>query len=215
MIRLTNDNPHDNLSSVLNLFYVKDKSVWVRGGGPGPGYEDISLDDYVRIISQKHDLDIAQSENDEDISCEMNELLFDGTDTVEGIIATLYTAGWAFAELRERLFSYEDTCLTPEEIMGLCKMDKRAKMAELLRMEENKPLTMEEMREMGRRPVWFHWLHNDLTKTDMWRVISGVCEFTVYFTDDKGSGIIRDYGNTWLAYRREPEEAGKEKGKLI
>ncbi len=79
----------------------------------------------------------------------------------------------------------------------------------------NAPLTMEEMREMGRRPVWFHWLHNDLTKTDMWRVISGVCEFTVYFTDDKGSGIIRDYGNTWLAYRREPEEAGKEKGKLI
>lgn len=109
MERLTNDNPQDNVSSALNLFYVKDGSAWVRGGGPGPEYKDISLDDYVRMISQKWNLDIAKSENDEDISCEMAELLFDGTDTVEGIIATLYTAGWAFAELRERLFTYEDT----------------------------------------------------------------------------------------------------------
>ena len=107
MERLTNDYPQDNVSSALNLFYVKDRSAWVRGGGPGPEYKDISLNDYVRMISQKHNLDIAQSENDEDISCEMAELLFDGTDTVEGIIATLYTAGWAFAELRERLFAYE------------------------------------------------------------------------------------------------------------
>lgn len=35
-----------------------------------------------------------------------------------------------------RLAAYEDTGLTPEEIDGLCKMDKRAKMAKMLRWEE-------------------------------------------------------------------------------
>lgn len=33
----------------------------------------------------------------------------------------------------DRLAAYEDTGLTPEEIMGLCEMDRRAKMAEVLR----------------------------------------------------------------------------------
>lgn len=166
MKRLTTDNPQDNLSSALNLFYVKDSYAWVRGGGSGPEYKDISLVDYVRMISKKHNLDIAQSENDEDISCEMADLLFDGTDTVDGIIATLYTAGWAFAELRERLFAYEDTRLTPEEIFGLCSMEKRSGMAKMLRWEEaerdgrlvvlppNDPLTLEELRNMRGEPAY-------------------------------------------------------------
>ena len=36
----------------------------------------------------------------------------------------------------EKLFAYEDTGLTPEEIIGLCSMDRRARMAEILRSEE-------------------------------------------------------------------------------
>lgn len=39
-----------------------------------------------------------------------------------------------------RLSAYEDTGLTPEEIIGLCEMDKRAKMADLLRLEEYQSL---------------------------------------------------------------------------
>lgn len=35
-----------------------------------------------------------------------------------------------------RLAAYEDTGLEPEQIMGLCGMDKRAKMADILRLEE-------------------------------------------------------------------------------
>lgn len=108
MKRLTNDNPQDNVSSALNLFYVKDGWTWVRGGGPGPDYADVTLNDYVRMIARDHGLEIAKSSNDDEISCEMAELLFDGTSTVEGIVATLYTAGWAFAVLRERLKRYEE-----------------------------------------------------------------------------------------------------------
>lgn len=109
MKRLTNDNPQDNVSSALNLFYVKDGWTWVRGGGPGQDYADISLNDYVRMIAGDHGLEIAKSSNEDEISCEMAELLFDGTSTAEGIVATLYTAVWAFAEIRERLKMYEDT----------------------------------------------------------------------------------------------------------
>ena len=54
----------------------------------------------------------------------------------------------------DRLAAYEDTGLTPEEIMGLCRMDRRAKMAELLRMEENKPLTPDDLPKMDGTPVW-------------------------------------------------------------
>lgn len=39
-----------------------------------------------------------------------------------------------------RLAAYEDTGLEPEEIMGLCELDRRAKMADLLRLEEYQAL---------------------------------------------------------------------------
>lgn len=35
-----------------------------------------------------------------------------------------------------RLAAYEDTGLTPEEIQGLCEMDKRSRMAQMLRWEQ-------------------------------------------------------------------------------
>lgn len=104
---LVNDDPQDNVSTALNLFYAKNGETWVRGGGPGPEYEDISLNDYVRLIAKEHNLEMAKNESDEEISFEMAELLLDGTGTMEGIVATLYTAAWAFAELRERLKGYE------------------------------------------------------------------------------------------------------------
>lgn len=36
----------------------------------------------------------------------------------------------------EKLAAYEDTGLDPEEIAGLCEMDKRSKMAKMLRWED-------------------------------------------------------------------------------
>lgn len=41
---------------------------------------------------------------------------------------------------QELLQAYKDTGLEPEEIMGLCEMDRRAKMADLLRLEEYQAL---------------------------------------------------------------------------
>ena len=113
---LVDDDPQDNVSTALNLFYVKDEWVWVRGGGPGPDYADVSLCDYIRQIAKEHNLSLPEG-NDDEMSMEMPELLLDGTDTMEGIVATLYTAAWAFAELRERLKRYEATGKTADELL--------------------------------------------------------------------------------------------------
>ena len=50
----------------------------------------------------------------------------------------------------DRLAAYEDTGLEPEEISKLCSMTEWAKMADLLRMEESKPLTSDELLKMDR-----------------------------------------------------------------
>lgn len=48
-------------------------------------------------------------------------------------------ATWV-SQMRASLEAYENTGLAPEEIMGLCEMDRRAKMADLLRLEEYQAL---------------------------------------------------------------------------
>ena len=113
---VVSDDPQDNVSTALNLFYVKDGWTWVRGGGPAPDYADVSLCDYIRLIAKEHGLDMAEGDDDA-ISMEMAELLFDGTSTIDGIVATLYTAAWAFAELREKLKGYEATKRTAEDLL--------------------------------------------------------------------------------------------------
>lgn len=117
MKRLTTDTPKDNIETSLNLFYVKDGWTWIRGGGPAPDYADISLNDFVRMLVKANIPDNPElPENDDDLSMMMAEWLMDDPASAEGIIALLYTAGWAFAELRHLLAAYEDTGLEPEEI---------------------------------------------------------------------------------------------------
>ena len=103
MNRITTDHPSDNIETALNLFYIKNGEAWVRGGGPGPEFPYVSLFDYLREIVQTHGLEI-------DISDETAIGLSVYESLLEGIVATLYTAGWAFAELRARLELYENIC---------------------------------------------------------------------------------------------------------
>lgn len=114
MRRLTTDEPKGNVQTALNLFYIKDHETWVRGGGPGPEYADVSLFDYTRTIIKTHMPDVELPDDNDNFSMMMTEWLFDGPESAEGVIATLYTAAWAFAELRHRLAAYEDTGLEPD-----------------------------------------------------------------------------------------------------
>ena len=109
MMRLTTDAPETNLESALNLFYAKDGEAWVLRGGSDSANVDVTLFDYIRSAILNTLGPAMSNLNDEDLGCVLSEgWLFDGNSTVEGLIATLYTAGWAFAELRARLKMYED-----------------------------------------------------------------------------------------------------------
>lgn len=113
-MRLTTDTPKNNLEMALNLFYVKDEEVWVRGYGKNGA--DISLFDMSRGLTRWNcpyvDLDIS----DDSFSMMMAEWLWEDVESFEHVLALLYQAAWVCAELREHLKQFEDTGLTPEEI---------------------------------------------------------------------------------------------------
>lgn len=48
MKRLTTEKPKNNVEKTLNLFYIKDKEAWIRGGGLQPEYKDEPLDNFMR-----------------------------------------------------------------------------------------------------------------------------------------------------------------------
>jgi len=132
MKRLTTSAPKDNVETALNLFYIKDHETWVRGGGPAPDYPDVSLFSFTRALIRTQLPEVEVPENDHDFSAMMSEWLFDDADTKEGIIATLYTAAWAFAELRERLMRYEDAAsemeIDAERLWELVQADREGRL---------------------------------------------------------------------------------------
>ena len=106
MKRLTT-NDKDHILAPLNLFFVQGHEVWVRGGGPEPDYADTTLVEWIRRAAQKHDLNIEAADA-ESLGDEMVDALFDGSDTVEGIVALLHTAAIQAAEMRWRLEQLEN-----------------------------------------------------------------------------------------------------------
>lgn len=89
-----------------------------------------------------------------------------------------------------RLATYEDTGLTPQEIIAL--------------IGPNAPLTLEELREMDGQPVWVESPGVDRETSGRWVIVDCVSlpGNTLYTTDDYP---CYDYGRVWLAYRRRPE----------
>ena len=130
MKRLTTNCPDNNLDAALNLFYIKDFETWVRGGGDGPDYPDIRLYDFIRKAAKILLPDLDFPMDDDGVDYAMGELLLDGPDEPTGLLALLYTAAWSYAELRGRLMQYEDTELTPEEVISM-KFEWCAMMAAL------------------------------------------------------------------------------------
>lgn len=127
MKRLTTDRPEDNVQNTLNLFYIKDRETWIRGGGPAPQYKDVSLDDFMRR-QIKARLPIDAPEDWKEFSSMMAEWLMDDPESETGMLALVYAAAWGFAEIRERLKRYEDTGAMPdvlEELLeGLTRIEK-------------------------------------------------------------------------------------------
>lgn len=106
MKRLTT-NDANHILAPLNLFYAENQEVMVRGGGPEPDYADTTLVELVRRIAKTHDLNI-EAEDPESLGDEMYEAMFDGVDTVEGVVALLHAAAVQAAEMRGRLEMIEN-----------------------------------------------------------------------------------------------------------
>ena len=127
MNRLTTEKPKDNVENTLNLFYIKDKETWIRGGGTAPEYKDVTLDNFMRR-QIKERMPIDAPEDWREFSCMMEEWLFDDPESETGLLALLYAAAWGFAEIRERLKRYEDTGAMPdvlEDLLeGLTRIEK-------------------------------------------------------------------------------------------
>lgn len=101
---------------------AKDRGVNVNSEcvyGPAPDFSDATLSNVTRDILQKYSpetLENVRLKDDLELSCATSEWLFDGIDTIEGVVALLYTMAWAFAETRERLRMYEETRLSPMDL---------------------------------------------------------------------------------------------------
>ena len=93
-----------------------------------------------------------------------------GETEPEGILAILYRALWAMAELRERLKLYEDICFGLDGTELLTPELLRKSRAGL----KNDPLTLEELREMDGEPVF-------LGPVGEWALVR-LIENEIYFT---------------------------------
>lgn len=126
------------------------------------------------------------------------------------------------------LAAYEDTGLEPEDIDALQKRERGlaemlvnvscgcvvpyTRLAELTQAEKdgrlvvlppNVPLTLDELREMDGEPVWGAFSEG----SGRYMIIQWHnSEF--FKTFECGFLLLEEYGKTWLAYRRKPEEVG-------
>lgn len=108
--RMTTDTPDGNYSQALNLF-VRGEDGWVQMPS-----RSISLNDYMKQLIKAHNADIDTEGTPEEFDMTLCEHLFDGPETIEGLLAEHYTLSWALASLRDKLKHYEDAlipCSTP------------------------------------------------------------------------------------------------------
>ena len=106
MKRLTTDDAQSILYG-LNLIFVKDGEIWIRGGGPAPDYPDCTLVEYIGRMSETHHLYIVSREA-ESLGDEMYDCLQYGVEELEGVVAFLHAAAVQAAEMRGRLSDIED-----------------------------------------------------------------------------------------------------------
>lgn len=126
MTRLTTEKPVSDMGGyelAHNCCYIQNGVARYRDYD-----KDIEARDLARHLMERNGFwnDYADSQitdkelTDNDIFDEtMIDLLMLGEDDIEGLIAIFYRLTWAMAELRERLKEYEDTGLSPGQILEI------------------------------------------------------------------------------------------------
>lgn len=106
MKRLTTDDSNSILLGI-NLFFVKDREVWIRGGGPEPDYPDCTLTNWINRAAAVQGIELG-ADDAESLGDVMYDCLQYGVDATEGILALLHAAAVQAAEMRGRLAPIED-----------------------------------------------------------------------------------------------------------
>lgn len=99
---------------------------------------------------------------------------------------------------------YERNCSTH----GCNILRRAAERLEELAPPPNEPLTLEELREMDREPVWIERIGDISHKDSAWAFVN--VERSICRTTDGSPAYFDFYGRGWLAYRRRPEEGKDE-----
>lgn len=106
MDRMTTDNEKHGLF-FLNTFYGKEGQVWVRGGGPAPGYEDCTLVDLLSRAATTLGLSLDE-EDPETVGEIMYDNLQFGPMECDGVLGFLWLAAVQAVEMRGRLKMIEN-----------------------------------------------------------------------------------------------------------
>lgn len=131
MKRLTTDKP----VTEMGMFELAHNSCYIKDGKAR--YRDFDLDEDARVLARKLLKDHAGGDDafacDDDFDDRVMNYLQDGMDSTECLIALLYRNLWAMADLREALKAYEDTGLSPEQIVEIDSLyaEKCREVAEL------------------------------------------------------------------------------------
>lgn len=190
MKRLTTDTPKGNFETMLNFVYGKDGWAHIRHDGER---EDVPLTDWAKAQCIKRGCDEFPGETTQEIDETLCDCLMDG----EGCpVALAYCFACQASHLRGYLAAYEDTRLTPEDIDALQK-------GRLVIESSNPPLTLDELREMGKEPEPIY-----ITGLG-WKICYGI-------EDRFGRPALKvgvtariyldNYGEGFVAYRRKPED---------
>ena len=114
MNRLTSDN-----TSEMNMYQLALNQVYIGADGwawyiKAPD-EECRVCDLIRTAAETLGVELPDL-SDEDLPGLMTGFLQYGEEVPEGVLAILYRALWAMADVRAKLSRYEDTGLEPEEI---------------------------------------------------------------------------------------------------
>ena len=73
---------------------------------------------------------------------------------------------------------------------------------------DNKPLTLDELRQMNGEPVWVCFLNSRVSVSGQWHLVRNITKEVINCFENYMP--FCDYGKTWLAYRHKPKEEHNE-----
>ena len=109
MKKLVTDTPENNMEVMMNLAFVKNKEVWIRGGGIDG--DDCTLVDFSKQLCMKnHECQFDDGFPPDIAKDDFGQIgdLFMECSMCGCPIGTVYFIAIQAAELRERLRIYED-----------------------------------------------------------------------------------------------------------